>query len=83
MSGRRRLQWGEAEPPRLEHPYRDSLLVYGALAFLIVLIAWVSGSAVGKAAVIAVAFFVCASAWSLARWRNRLRRAAPSPRDEA
>jgi hypothetical protein len=74
VSRPRRLQWGEAEPPRLEHPYRDSLLVYGGLAIAIVLIAWLSGGPVGKAAVIAGAFFVAASAWSLVRWRSRLRR---------
>ena len=40
---------------------------------LIVLVAWLTGGAVGKAAVIAVFFFVVASAWSIYRWRSRLR----------
>jgi hypothetical protein len=69
----RRLQWGLPEPPRPRHPYRDTLIVYGALAILLVLVAWLTGGAVGKAAVIAVFFFVAASAWSLYRWRGRLR----------
>ncbi|HVC87166.1 MAG TPA: hypothetical protein VNC40_07045 [Gaiellaceae bacterium] len=74
MSRQRRLQWGEAEPAPLEHPFRDSLLVYGGLAVVIVVIAWVSGGPVGKAALIAAGFFVLASVWSLVRWRRRLRR---------
>ena len=28
----RRLQWGLPETPRPRHPYRDTLIVYGALA---------------------------------------------------
>ena len=35
----RRLQWGLPETPRSKHPYRDTLIVYGALALLIVLLA--------------------------------------------
>jgi membrane protein implicated in regulation of membrane protease activity len=69
----KRLQWGLPEAPRPSHPYRDTLIVYGVLALLIVLVAWLTGGAVGKAAVIAVFFFVVASLWSLFRWRSRLR----------
>jgi membrane protein implicated in regulation of membrane protease activity len=61
----------ESPPPK--HPYRDTLIVYGVLAILIVLFAWLTNGAVGKAAVIAVFFFVVASAWSVYRWRSRLR----------
>ena len=32
----RRLQWGLPEAPPPKHPYRDTLIVYGALAILIV-----------------------------------------------
>jgi len=69
----KRLQWGLPEAPRPSHPYRDTLIVYGVLALLIVLVAWLTGGAVGKAAVIAAFFFVVASLWSLFRWRSRLR----------
>ena len=69
----KRLQWGLPEAPRPSHPYRDTLIVYGVLALLIVLVAWLTGGAVGKAAVIAAFFFVVASLWSLFRWRIRLR----------
>ena len=69
----KRLQWGLPEAPRPSHPYRDTLIVYGVLALLIVLVAWLTGGAVCKAAVIAAFFFVVASLWSLFRWRSRLR----------
>jgi membrane protein implicated in regulation of membrane protease activity len=69
----RRLQWGLPESPPPKHPYRDTLLIYGALALLIVVVAWLTGGAVGKATVIAVFFFVVASAWSIYRWRSRLK----------
>jgi drug/metabolite transporter (DMT)-like permease len=69
----RRLQWGLPQVPPPEHPYRDTLLVYGALALALVLIAWLTGSSVGNAAIIAAFFFVVASVWSAYRWRRRLR----------
>jgi hypothetical protein len=76
----RRLQWGLPENPLPKHPYRDTLIVYGALAILIVVVAWLTNGAVGKAAVIAVFFFIVASAWSVYRWRNRLRAEAAARR---
>ena len=69
----KRLDWGLPEPPRPTHPYRDTLIVYGALALLIVLVAWVTDGAVAKAVIIAAFFFVVASLWSVLRWRSRLR----------
>jgi membrane protein implicated in regulation of membrane protease activity len=56
-------------------PYRDSVLVYGALAAVIVLVAWLTGGGVVRAIVIAAFFFVLATAWSIYRWRGRLREA--------
>jgi hypothetical protein len=76
MSRPRRLSWGLPESPPPKHPYRDSVVLYGVLAVLIVLIAWATGGAVGRAAVIAGFFFVVASSWSLYRWRQRLREEA-------
>jgi Flp pilus assembly protein TadB len=67
------LYWDSVERPPLRHPYRDTLIVYAALALVIVLVAWATGSDVGKAALVAAAFYVAASAWSLASWRRRLR----------
>ena len=70
----RRLQWGgipESPPPK--HPYRDTLLVYAGFAVLIVLLAWATGGGVLRAVVIAAVFYVVACAWSLTRWRRRIR----------
>ncbi|HEX7626037.1 MAG TPA: hypothetical protein VF379_03200 [Gaiellaceae bacterium] len=72
----RRLQWGLPESPPPKHPYRDSLIVYGVLAVIIVLIAWATGGPVRKAVFFAVAFFVIASAWNVVRWRSRVREEA-------
>ena len=76
----RRLHWGVPDVPPPKHPYRDTLIVYGVLALLLVLVAWLTGGAVGKAAVIAAFFFVVASAWSSYRWHRRLRAEAEARR---
>jgi Flp pilus assembly protein TadB len=75
----KRLQWGgvpDAPPPK--HPYRDTLIVYAGLAFVIVLVAWVTGGDVVHALEIAVVFYVLASAWSISRWRKRMREQDPA-----
>jgi len=76
VRARRHLRWGMPEAPVPKHPYRDTLLVYGGFAVLLVLLAWATGTSVGKAVVVAAIVFVAASAMSLVRWRERLRRAA-------
>ena len=72
----RRLRWNAPDGPALKHPYRDTLLVYAGLALVIVLFALLTGGNVGKAALLAVGFFVLASAWSLAHRQRALRREA-------
>jgi hypothetical protein len=52
------------------------MLVYAGLALFIVLFAWLTGGPVGRAAVIAAAVWVAATAWSVVRWRQRLAREA-------
>ncbi|MGH3003392.1 MAG: hypothetical protein ACRDM1_12170 [Gaiellaceae bacterium] len=69
----RRLRWEMPEPPPPKHPYRDTLLVYGALAILIVLVALATGGGFARSVLIAVVFFVLASAWNAYRWRTRSR----------
>ncbi len=86
MSRQRRLRWGGPEPPPLRHPVRDTLLVYGALAVGIVLFGWATGGDVSRSVLVALAFFAAASAWSLVRLRQRLRRGraeAPEPRERS
>jgi membrane protein implicated in regulation of membrane protease activity len=58
------------------------LLVYAVFAVLIVVVAWATGGGVRRALVIAVAFYVVASAWSVSRWRTRLREEAQRAREE-
>jgi hypothetical protein len=70
-----RLHWGMPEQPPPKRPYRDTVLVYGGLALLVVIVAWATGGAVGKAAIIAGLFFLVATAWNIVRWRTRLREA--------
>ena len=72
-----KLQWGgipDVPPPK--NPFRDTLLVYGALALIIIVVSWLTGGSVGRAAVIAIFFFVVASGWTLWRFRTKARAAA-------
>ena len=77
----RQLRWGLPEAPTPKHPYRDSMLVYGFFAALVVLLAWITGGSVGKAALVAVVVWAAATIWSIARWRQRLQREAAEARD--
>jgi membrane protein implicated in regulation of membrane protease activity len=70
----RRLRWGLPEPPVPKHPYRDTILVYGFFALLVVVFAWLTGGPVGKAIVIALIVWVAASVWGVARMRQRIQR---------
>jgi hypothetical protein len=69
----RRLSWGVPEPPPPKRPYRDTVILYGALALVIVVVAWATGGSIGRALVFAAGFFVVATSWSFWRWRARLR----------
>jgi membrane protein implicated in regulation of membrane protease activity len=73
---KRYLRWGLPEAPTPKHPYRDTLLVYAGFAIVIVLLGWLTGGSIGKAIVVAASVYVAASAWSIARWHQRLRREA-------
>jgi membrane protein implicated in regulation of membrane protease activity len=71
----KRLRWEAPErdrrPPK--HPYRDTALVYGFLAALVVVIALATGGGLARALITAAAVFVAATLWSWRLWRNRLR----------
>lgn len=71
----KRLRWDAPDPPRKmpKHPYRDSALIYGALALVVVLLAFLTGGGVLRAVVYAALVFVAATAWSWRSWRNRER----------
>ena len=63
------------ERPIPAHPYRDTAIVYGAMAAILVLVAWLTGGDVARAGLVAVAFFVVATAWTWWRFRERIRQA--------
>jgi hypothetical protein len=72
----KKLEWGgipEIPPPK--NPNRDTLLVYGGLSLVIVLISWLTGGSVPKAAGVAAVFFLVASSWTMYRFRVRARAA--------
>ena len=79
MSRPRRLQWDVPDRLPPKHPIRDTLLVYGAFAVIIVLVAWATGGGVARAAVVGVVFFAVASAWNV--YRLRAKAAAVARRD--
>jgi len=70
----------EAAGARSRHPYRDTAILHGALAVLIVVVAWLVGSDLARAALVAVAYFVAATAWSWWRFRQRARQQAATER---
>jgi len=51
--------------------YRDSAILYGALAVLVVVVALLTGGDVVLAIVLAVAAFVLAMGWTIWRVRSR------------
>jgi positive regulator of sigma E activity len=73
------LQRGSApEVDPSKSPVRDTLLVYGVLSLIILLVAWLTGGSLGRALVIVPIFYVIASAWTIQRLRARARREAAS-----
>ena len=58
--------------PLPRRPYRDSAILYGVLAGVVLVFSLLTGSDLARALIIAVAFFVAATAWSWFRFRQRL-----------
>jgi hypothetical protein len=71
----------DVPPPK--RPFRDTLLVYGGLAVVIVVTAWLTGGSVANAVVIAAFFFVVASSWTIWRFRVRAREDDAEKKDGA
>ena len=69
----RRRTWAPPAEPPPKRPYRDTALVFGGMALAIVLVAWITGGDLVRAAFIAVVFFVAATAWGWRRQRERRR----------
>jgi membrane protein implicated in regulation of membrane protease activity len=60
--------------PVPKRPYRDTVIVYAVFSLIIVGVAALTGGDLTKAAVVAVGFFVIATAWSWWRFRERIAR---------
>ena len=58
--------------PLPRRPYRDSALMYGALSVVVVAVALATGGGLARALVVAVGFFVVATAWSWWKFRDKL-----------
>jgi membrane protein implicated in regulation of membrane protease activity len=56
-----------------KRPYRDTALVYGGMAIVVIVIAVATGGNIVNAVVIALVFFIAATLWTWRTWRNRLR----------
>jgi membrane protein implicated in regulation of membrane protease activity len=65
-------RWEMPDEPLPARPYRNTAIFHAVLACMIVLVAWVTGGDIPTAVVVAVGFFVVATAWSFWRWRQRL-----------
>ena len=75
----RRLRWSPPDRPRSARPVRDSALVYGALALVIVVFSLATGGSLARAAVIAILFYVAAMAWAIFSWRRSMRQEEGRP----
>jgi hypothetical protein len=62
--------------PTPRQPYRGAVIFHAVLAGVILLVAAISGGDLVKTLVVAVAYFVAATAWSWFRFRQRETRAA-------
>jgi cytochrome bd-type quinol oxidase subunit 2 len=63
---------GEPPPKVPRHPFRDSAILYGILAVVIVVVSALTGGGLARGIVIAIAFFVAATGWSWWRFRERM-----------
>jgi Flp pilus assembly protein TadB len=66
-----RLRWGPPSDPVSRNPLRDTLLVYGGFAAVIVLLGWITGGSVLHAVVVAAIFYALATGWTLYQRRRR------------
>jgi hypothetical protein len=68
------VKWDVPSVPESRRPMRDSLIIFGVLAILIVVIGMLTGGDLARAVLAAGAFFVAANAWTWWRVRRRAER---------
>jgi hypothetical protein len=61
------------ERPLPAHPYRDSAIVYGVMAVILVVLAGITGGSLVRATVAAIIFWLGATGWSWWKFRRRIR----------
>ena len=61
------------ERPIPAHPYRDTALVYGCMAGVLVVVAALTGGDLLQAALGAAAFFAVATAWTWWKFHRRIK----------
>jgi membrane protein implicated in regulation of membrane protease activity len=64
---------GRDDRPIPAHPYRDTALVYGVMAVLLIVVASLTGGDKLRAILVAAVFFLVATAWSSWRFRGRIK----------
>jgi Flp pilus assembly protein TadB len=69
---RRRADTGDSRPIP-DHPYRDTALVYAAMAVVLVIVATATGGDPLRATGAALIFFTLATGWSWWRFRTRIK----------
>jgi hypothetical protein len=70
---KRRLRWDGTPRTVPKHPYRDSAIVYGVLAGIVVGVTALTGGNMRAALIIAPLLFAVATGYSWWRWRQRER----------
>ena len=68
-----RRRGGIDERPLPARPYRDTVVVYGIMAIVLVVIAGLTGGSLLRAFVAGIAFFMLATGWSWWRFRERIK----------
>lgn len=76
MIFRRRRRGMAIDLPVPKRPYRDTAVFNGALAGVLLLVAWLTGGSLGRALGWASIYFVAATAWGWWSFRRRLEREA-------
>ncbi len=74
------MRWDGPERPIPKHPYRDSVVVYAALAGVLVAIVVATGGDAVRGAIAAAAVFVASTLYSWWRWREKIRAGAKEKR---
>ncbi len=55
-----------------KRPYLSSAIFYGVLAGALVVVTWATGGGIVRAVIVAVVFFVVATAWNWVQFRKKL-----------